>query len=48
MLFWRENEKLDKCTLCNESRWKDDVTNEDGLTKNSKKESRSKCCVGFL
>jgi hypothetical protein len=30
MLFWRENEKLDNCTSCNESRWKDDVTNEDG------------------
>jgi len=37
MLFWRENEKLDKCTFCNESRWKDDLTNEDGSTKSSKK-----------
>jgi hypothetical protein len=33
MLFWRENEKLDKCTFCNESRWKDDLTNEDRTTK---------------
>jgi len=37
MLFWRENEKLDKCTFCNESRWKDDLTNEHGSTKSSKK-----------
>ncbi|XP_062167920.1 uncharacterized protein LOC133874074 [Alnus glutinosa] len=37
MLFWRENEKLDKCTFCNESRWKDDLTNEDGSTKSLKK-----------
>lgn len=37
MLFWRENEKLEKCTSCNKCRWKDDVTNEDGLTKSSKK-----------
>jgi hypothetical protein len=37
ILFWKENEKLDKCTLCNEFRWKDDLTNEDGLTKSSKK-----------
>jgi hypothetical protein len=28
LLFWKENEKLDKCTLCKESRWKDDITNE--------------------
>jgi hypothetical protein len=35
MLFRRENEKLDKCTFCNESRWKDDLTN--GSTKSSKK-----------
>jgi hypothetical protein len=47
MLFWKENEKLDKCTFCNESRWKDNLINEDGSTKCSKK-SRSKCCVGFL
>jgi len=39
MLFWRENEKLDKCTFCNGSRWKDDLTNEDGSTKSSKKKS---------
>jgi hypothetical protein len=37
MLFWRKNEKLNKCTSCNESRWKDDVTNEDGSTKSTKK-----------
>jgi hypothetical protein len=37
MLFWRKNEKLDKCTFCNESKWKDDLTNEDGSTKSSKK-----------
>jgi hypothetical protein len=37
MLFWRENEKLEKCTFCNESRWKDDLTYEDGSTKSSKK-----------
>jgi len=37
MLFWRENEKLDKCTFCNESRWKNDLTNEDGSTKSLKK-----------
>jgi hypothetical protein len=48
MLFWRENEKLDKCTFCNESRWKDDLTNEDGSAKSSRKKSRSKCSVGFL
>jgi len=47
MLFWRENEKLDKCTFYNESRWKDDLTNEDGTTKSLKK-SQSKCCAGFL
>lgn len=39
MLFWRENEKLDKCTFCNESRWKDDLTNEDGPTKSLKKKA---------
>jgi len=48
MLFWRENEKLDKCMFCNESRWKDDLTNEDGSTNSSKKKSQSKCCIGFL
>ncbi|GLT76946.1 hypothetical protein SLA2020_485780 [Shorea laevis] len=37
MLFWRENEKLDKCTLCGKSRWKDDVTEEDGSSRSSKK-----------
>jgi hypothetical protein len=37
MLFWRENEKLDKCTSCNESRWKDAVIDEDGSTKSLKK-----------
>jgi hypothetical protein len=40
MMFWRENEKLDKCTFCNELRWKDDLTNEDGTTKSSKKKGR--------
>jgi len=39
MLFWRENEKLDKCTFCNESRWNDDLTNEDGSTKSLKKKA---------
>jgi hypothetical protein len=39
MLFWRENNKLNKCTFCNESRWKDDLTNEDGSTKSSKKKA---------
>jgi hypothetical protein len=39
MLFWRENEKLDKCTFCNESRWKNDLTNEDGSTKSLKKKA---------
>ena len=37
MLFWRENEKLDKCTSCNQSRWKDDVSHEDGSAKSLKK-----------
>jgi hypothetical protein len=30
---------LDKCTFCNESRWKDDLTNEDGSTKSLKKKA---------
>jgi len=47
ILFWRENEKLDKCTSRKEFYWKDDVTDEDGSTKSLKK-SRSKCCIGCL
>jgi hypothetical protein len=39
MLFWRKNEKLDKCTSCNQSRWKDDVTDEDGSAKSLKKKT---------
>jgi hypothetical protein len=48
MLFWRENEKLDKCTSCNEFRWKDEVTNEDGSTNSSKKRKRKKKAVNVL
>jgi hypothetical protein len=44
ILFWRENEKLDKCTFCNESRWKDDLTKEDGSTKSSKKKPVKALC----
>jgi len=44
MLFWSENEKLDKCTFCNESRWKDDLTNEDESTKSSKKKPVKVLC----
>jgi len=36
ILFWRENEKLDKCTSCKESRWKDDIIDENGSTKSLK------------
>jgi hypothetical protein len=39
MLYWKENEKLDKCTVCNESRWKDNITNEDGSSPISKRKS---------
>jgi hypothetical protein len=44
-LFWRENEKLDKCTSCKESRWKDDVTDEDGSTKSLKNTRQSVALV---
>jgi len=40
ILFWRENEKLDKCTSCNESKWKDNITNEDESTKSSEKKKK--------
>jgi len=40
MLFWKENEKLDKCTLCNVSRWKDNIIDEeDGSSPISKRKS---------
>jgi hypothetical protein len=30
MLYWKETEKLDICTMCRASKWKDKITEEDG------------------
>ncbi|XP_062164999.1 uncharacterized protein LOC133871588 [Alnus glutinosa] len=37
MLFWKENEKLDTCTMCGASKWKDEITEEDGSSRTSKR-----------
>jgi hypothetical protein len=37
MLFWKENEKLDTCTVCGASKWKDEITEEDKSSRTSKR-----------
>lgn len=37
MLFCKENEKLDTCTLCGASKWKGEITEEDGSSWTSKR-----------
>ncbi|XP_065847546.1 uncharacterized protein [Euphorbia lathyris] len=38
MLYWKEDENLDRCKICGLSRWKDDIRNgETKLRKNGKK-----------
>ncbi|GLT55491.1 hypothetical protein SLA2020_286080 [Shorea laevis] len=37
MIFWKETENLDACTVCNKSKWKDDIIGEDGSTQTSKR-----------
>jgi hypothetical protein len=37
MLFWKENEKLDTCTVCGASKWKDEITEEDCSSRTSKR-----------
>jgi hypothetical protein len=37
MLFWKENEKLDTCTVCGASKWKDEITEEDGSCRTLKR-----------
>jgi len=36
-LFWKENEKLDTCTVCGKSKWKDEIIEEDGSSRTSKR-----------
>jgi hypothetical protein len=37
MLFWKENEKLDTCTVCGKSKWKDEIIEEDGSSRTPKR-----------
>jgi hypothetical protein len=36
-LFWKENEKLDTCTVCGKSKWNDEIIEEDGSSRTSKR-----------
>jgi len=33
MLFWRDNDKLDNCTVCGKSKWKDETNDEEGSSR---------------
>jgi hypothetical protein len=37
MLFWKENENLDTCTVCGKSKWKDEIIKEDGSSRTLKR-----------
>ena len=41
MLFWKGNKDLDSCTVCEESKWKDDIH----LDENGQPISLSKKCL---
>jgi len=37
MLFWKENEKLDICIVCEKSKWNEEITEEDGSSRTLKR-----------
>jgi hypothetical protein len=45
MLFWKDNQELESCIICGESKWKDEIhLDEDGQPISSRK----KCSVKVL
>ncbi|XP_062162205.1 uncharacterized protein LOC133869265 [Alnus glutinosa] len=37
MLFWRDTEKLERCTSCKASKWKEDISEEEESSRTSKR-----------
>jgi hypothetical protein len=37
MLFLKGNVELDSCTVCEKSKWKDEIIDEDGQSQSSKR-----------